>query len=293
MKKFTSFLVAFLTTSAFAFSQTDTVAVVSPWKITGVTGINFSQTSLVNWSAGGSNAIAGNVYLNGDLSYAKDKWLWENHLGLDYGLSKIQNEGVRKTADKIEIASKLGYKASKNWYYTGLFDFRTQFTKGYNYPNTQNYISTFLAPAFSTLSLGAEYKPNDKFYFYYSPVAAKFTIVNDDYLSNSGAFGVEPGKKFKAQAGSYVKTGYKADILENVSLTTSLNLFTAYDKSFGNIDVNWDTIINMKINKFMNAMLSTSLIYDDDIKYVDKDGGKHGARVQFKEVLGVGIAYKF
>ena len=32
---------------------------------------------------------------------------------------------------------------------------------------------------------------------------------------------------------------------------------------------------------------------DDDIKFIDADGVTHGARVQFKEILGVGLSYNF
>lgn len=294
MKKL--FLIAILAIShlaVFSQNETDSVKAEPKWNLSGVTGINFSQTSLVNWAAGGSNAIAGNIYLNGDLIHKTGKWLWENHLATDFGLSRIQNEGVRKTADKFDFASKLGYQATEKWYYTGLFDFKTQFAKGYNYPNTETYISDFLSPAYSTLSIGAEYKPCDKFYLYYSPVAGKFTIVRDDSLSSVGAFGVDPGKKFKAELGSYLKMGYKTQVMQNVDLVSTLSFFTAYNNSFGNIDVDWDVLINMKINKYMNAMLNTTLKYDDDIKFVDKEGVEHGPRVQFKQLLGIGLAYKF
>ena len=294
MKKLLLLCVMYLVAIAgFSQNETDSVKVEPKWKLSGVTGVNFSQTSLVNWSAGGSNAVAGNIYLNGDLVHKNGKWLWENHLATDYGLSRIQNEGLRKTADKFDFASKLGHQASEKWYYTGLFDFKTQFAKGYNYPNTDVYISDFLSPAFSTLSVGAEYKPCDKFSLYYSPLAAKFTIVMDDSLSTLGLFGVDPGKHLKAELGSYLKMGYKTQLMENVDLASVLSLFTAYNKSFGNIDVDWDVIVNMKINKYMNAMINTTLKYDDDIKYIDKNGVERGPRVQFKEILGIGLAYKF
>jgi hypothetical protein len=62
--------------------------------------------------------------------------------------------------------------------------------------------------------------------------------------------------------------------------------------------VNWETLIGMKVNKFLSASLSTNLIYDDDIRLaVDRnDDGKDdgtGPRIQFKEVFALGIQFQF
>jgi len=48
----------------------------------------------------------------------------------------------------------------------------------------------------------------------------------------------------------------------------------------------------MKINKFLTANITTNLLYDDDIMIKDADGNI-GPRVQFKEILGVGLTFKF
>jgi hypothetical protein len=57
--------------------------------------------------------------------------------------------------------------------------------------------------------------------------------------------------------------------------------------------VNWDMMIAFKINKFLTTTLTTNLVYDDDIKTVDAAGNQRGAKVQFREVLGLGLAYSF
>lgn len=59
------------------------------------------------------------------------------------------------------------------------------------------------------------------------------------------------------------------------------------------IDVNWDVLISMKINKFLSATLNTTLKYDNDVKTFEDNGEKRGAKVQFKEILGIGVAYNF
>jgi len=286
-------IIAILSVNLFAQSNDTTTIKVKSWELKGVTGLNFSQTALSSWSAGGENSVAGNAYLNGTLIHKSGPWLWSNTLALEYGLTNTKSQGTQKSADKIEFSTQLGYTTDNKWYYTAMADFKSQFYKGYNYPNKEHYISKFMAPAYSTLSLGIEYRPNDDFSIYYSPVAGRFTFVEDDYLSDNGFFGVDKGDRFKAEFGSYLKARAQKKIMENVTLITKADFFTAYDNTFGNVDIDWDLLINMKINKFLNASLNTTLKYDDDVKYIDDEGNKHGARVQFKEVIGIGIAYNF
>lgn len=135
------------------------------WKVNGLTSLNFSQLSLSNWAAGGENSIAGNALVNLSANYQNREGLinWNNDLILGYGLLRQSDDPVRKSDDKIDLASKFGYKAREKWFYTGLFSFKTQFAEGYDDPGDvdRNVISNFLAPAYMNLSLGMDYKPNE------------------------------------------------------------------------------------------------------------------------------------
>ena len=101
--------------------------------------------------------------------------------------------------------------------------------------------------------------------------------------------------KFFAPAYSNVSLGMDFRPKSNYSLYLSplAGKLTPYDKQIGNVDVNWDVLINMKINKYLSATLNTTLKYDNDVKTFNDEGEKHGAKVQFKEVLGIGVAYNF
>lgn len=263
------------------------------YKLSGITGINASQTSLSNWSAGGENSVAGTGYLNASLKRKSGKWLWTNVLALEYGLTYTETNGTQKVSDKIDFSTQLGYQANAKWYYTIMGDLKTQFYKGYKYPDKSHYISKFFAPAYSNISVGMEYHPNNNYSVYISPLAGKLTFVQDDSLSNIGAFGVDPGDKFRAEFGAYVKGRAEKTIMKNVKLISTLDMFTAYDSSFGNIDINWDMMLSMKINKFLSATVNTTLKYDDDAKSINDAGIQKGPKVQFKEMIGVGIAYNF
>lgn len=264
------------------------------WKLNGVTGFNLSQTSFNNWSGGGENSLAGNIYLNGSLKRKSGNWLWVNTLALDYGLTKNKSQGMRKTSDKIDFSTQIGYSTADKWFYTAMADFKSQFYKGYDYPDKDRYISKFFAPAYVNISLGVEFRDKEWYSVYLSPIAGKLTFVEDKYLSDLGAFGVDKGDRFMAELGAYLKGRLEKEIMENVKLISTVDFFTAYDDSFGNVDINWDVMISMKINKFLSASLNTTLKYDDDIQRYHDDGTwKGGPKIQFKEMLGIGVAYNF
>lgn len=292
MKKQLLLAATILFTAVSIFAQDDLED--GKFKVSGVTGLNLSQTAMTNWSAGGENSVAGTAYLNGSALRKSGNWLWENQLILEYGIAKTKTTGTRKVGDKIDFSTKLGYSTNGIWFYTGMADFKTQFANGYKYSDAGkgDPISKLMAPAYSNVSLGMEYRKS-WFSLYMSPVAGKLTFVQDDHLSSIGAFGVKKGDKFRAEFGAYFKARAERELVENVKVISTLGMFTAYDKSFGNVDVDWDILISMKINKFMSATLNTTLKYDDDIKYVNNDGVQKGPRVQFKEVLGVGFSYNF
>jgi hypothetical protein len=296
MRTVLSIFAILLAGSIFAQEKADTTF----WKKTGDFTLSFNQVSFSNWAAGGKNSVSGVSLFNYMFNYQKERTSWDNSLNLGYGLLKESDRDLTKSEDKMEFNSKVGYKLSEKgkWYYSGLFNFRSQFANGYKYPNVVNKISALFAPAYVSLALGADYKPHDKFSLFLSPLGSKFTIVADDDLSAAGAFGVEKGKKFRAEMGGTLKSELKFPIVTNVDVVTGLSLFSNYLKSPQNIDVNWDFRLNMKINKFLSANLITNMIYDDDI-YVavdrNEDGifeGK-GRRVQLKQLFGAGFSLKF
>ena len=284
----------FAALATITYAQTDDKGYQEgAWVLKGVTGLNMSQTAMANWSAGGENSIAGNAYLNASLTHKKGNWLWVTNMVLDYGLSKTKSQGMRKSSDKIGLSTQLGSSTDNVWIYTLMGDLNTQFAKGYDYPDKEHQISNFFAPAYSNIALGMEWRPKSNYSLLLSPVSTKMTFVTDDYLSDLGAFGVDPGDHFKIEGGAFVKARAELPVMENVNLITTADFFTPYSKDFGNIDVNWDVLISMKINKVLSATINTTLKYDNDVKTFDDNGVKKGAKVQFKEVLGIGLAYNF
>ena len=275
-------------------AKTDTV---KSWSKGALFNLGFSQTTLSNWAAGGNSSVSASGIANFHLNYLNKKESWENTLNLGYGLQKLDESDVQKTDDNIELTSKYGRKASDNWYYAGLLNFRTQFVAGYNYPNDSVKISSFMAPGYMLGALGMNYKHKSDFGLFISPVTSKTTFVMDDQLSSIGAFGVDVDKKIRREIGGYLRGNFQKEIMKNVKLTTTLGLFSNYLENPQNIDINWDLLVLMKVNKYITVTINTNLIYDHDITITqDKDGDGinevNGPRTQFKEILAVGFSYK-
>lgn len=300
MKKFILIALA-MGFAQFTFSQeADTI---KPWKTGANFSITFSQTSLTNWSAGGENSLSSNGYINWFGDYKKGKSIWENRLDLAYGLTKQGTQDFRKNDDKIDLSSKYGLQAKEKWYYSVLFNFKSQFADGFDYlEDTTLLLSGFLSPAYTSIGVGMDWKSKDYLSLYISPVTARWIIVNNQDLADMGAFGVDPaeydglgnviknGQKVKSEFGALLRAEFTRDIAKNVNLKTKLELFSNYLDKPEEIDLFWDVFLTMNINSWLAATLNTTLVYDADVMIMDKDGNK-GPRTQFKEILGVGITY--
>lgn len=293
--------------------QTDTI---KGWKKGGVLGLNLAQTSLTNWAAGGQNSFAINGLFSVYANYKKEDIAWDNSLDIGYGLLKQgKNSDYMKTDDKFDFMSKFGKKATNEFFYAALLNIRTQMTEGKDYAKDTSKISNLFAPLYVVGALGMDYKPNGYFSAFIAPLTGKITYVNDQDLANAGAFGVEPatydnlgsilkeGQKTKSEFGGYLRIIYsrndfKTELLKNVSFTTKADLFSNYIHNPQNIDVSWETQIALQVNKYVRVNINTHLIWDKDILMPidnDGDGVTDGSKafVQFKEILGVGLAYTF
>lgn len=300
-------VVLFLAGTGLSFTQ-EAADSLKNWKIGGDVSLTFGQTALVNWSSGGVNSMTLNGHLNFRADYQKDKMLWTNNLIMAYGMYLEKNEKRKKTDDKIDFTSNLGYKMAGHWYYSLTLGFKSQFDKGYPEDEDEIFNSDWLAPAYVTLGAGFTYKPSDNLQLILSPAAYRLTIVNNQRLADAGEYGVDPaefelqedstmlmtkkGKNFRHEFGFNMKFMYAVTIVKNVDFQTNLELYSNYLEDPQNVDVYWDNYFVFNINQWLSANLTTSLIYDHDVNITDKDGNT-GPRTQFKQTFGLGLAYKF
>ncbi|WP_310595248.1 DUF3078 domain-containing protein [Flavobacterium sp.] len=299
--------------SIFAQELTNTKSpdTISYWTKKNKLGFDISEIAFVNWSAGGNSAVSG--LFKGEFlrMYAKENRKWVNELFVRYGLNKQDGLGVRKTDDAIQFNSTFGYRKDTitNWYHSAKFNFNTQFTNGYAYPNTEKVISRLFAPAYIFLGVGAENANKEKKrIFYISPFTFKTTLVLDQNLANQGAFGVSKaiydtsgnilvnGKRSKTELGFLFTSFYKREIVKNITLVNKLSLYSDYINNFGNIDVDCDLSLDLVVNQYVKANIGARVVYDDDIKAKEEVNGTQvtvGPKAQLKQLLGVGIVYQF
>lgn len=269
------------------------------WQRSGVFSLNMTQVSLTNWAAGGFSSVSGIAMFNGAANWKKGRRAWDNSLVLAFGGQQIDDGDPVKTDDRIELNSKYGYDLGKHWYLAGVFQFRTQFTEGFNTDGTR--ISNFLAPAYGLLGLGLDYKPNDNFTVFISPATARLVIVNDELLWGGSTdpelrvYGVKNGNTTELEAGGYLRFMYKTELAKNISFMTRGDIFSNYLRDPGNMDVTWETLWTFKVNDWFAATLNTLLIYDHDTNLPKKDGEGlpyAGPATQFKQTLGIGLTVK-
>ncbi|MFI5171186.1 MAG: DUF3078 domain-containing protein [Chitinophagales bacterium] len=309
MKKIIS-LFSFLIFTAITFSQTD-IAIDTSWKKGGGAILNFNQTSLTNWAAGGESNLSSTLLTNFYANYNKDKTTWDNSLSMNYGMITANNyQDVRKNEDRIELNSKYGRYAFDKFYYSALLNFITQFTAGYDYltdPEALVPISKFMAPGYLTAALGLDWKPNEKFSLFLSPATGKFTFVLADEISNNIAdtvnlknrYGVKIGESVRSEFGAMVIASLNTAVGPNGSFTSKLVLFDNYTDPItehrGNIDVDFQNNLNLKVGKYLATTLFVQILYDHDIvipTYNENDeiiGA--GPKTQIKEVFGIGLSY--
>jgi hypothetical protein len=267
--------------------------------------------SFTNWNAGGTNSISGIITGKASAKYKQEKWFWNSNFNVRYGLNSQEEQGIRKTDDVIEVISNIGLEKdpTSNWFYSGRFSFNTQFANGFNYPDRETPISRFMAPGYMFFGLGMEYGRHiERLSFYASPFTLKTTFVLDSDLANRGAFGVDAaiydlegnilreGRKIRQELGILLTNQFEEEVFENIKVNSLLRLYTDYINSFGNIDVEWELNLDMKVNQYVKATLGSHLRYDNDIKTdVEQNEVTNeeiiitGAKLQWKQILGVGV----
>ena len=273
------------------------------WSHKGNFGLNFGQSSYTNWSAGGQSSFNGQGLFNYEIHYLKNNFKWDNILAtsLGYSFFDFKMKPI-KTDDKIEFTSQAGLKATEKLNYSAELAFRSQFAYGFNYAiDSTNYVSHFLAPAYITLGIGMEWVPNKYFSLYFSPVTGRMTIVNDDRLASEGAFGVNDLDKYdtiihtnapkvRYEFGARAVAKFQYPITKNIEFNSKLELFSNYLNHPERVDVDWQNLLVLKVNSWLNANLSTHLIYDYDVPFYDEFNQKiEGSKIQFKEVLAIGF----
>ena len=287
----------------FTYLKAQTTPDTLKWQKNGAITFNFANVGLSNWASGGQNSISIGGLIDLKALRTTNRSIWQSSFNLALGAAQIGKAGenlFKKTDDQMIASSIYSHKLNPHWSLGAGLEFRTQILAGYLFGRDTlgrekrgQLISNFMAPGYiNTTVLGAVY--NDKHWTAsFAPTFGKLTTVLNDSLANAGAFGVEKGKKLRIELGLNVNIKMDYNLAENVNFKSNANFFSAYDPYFiKRIDVNWETLFTLKVNKYITTTFGTQMIYDQDILIKQSDNSSKMA-VQFKHVLNVNFSYKF
>lgn len=277
--------------SAKAQEETAVKDTTKVWTKKGNFSLLFNQSNFSNWAAGGENNLSGNANINYDFNYKKDNITWDNKVVASYGLVKTKNSPFeKKTDDRFEFNSLYGKKASGYWYYSAFLNFKTQMTKGYIYDKDVNgaefrtQTTNLLSPGYLTFGPGMLWKKDNNLKFNLAPATSKITIVDAEFtLPEEAYFGVEEGKSLRYELGFYASGYYKFGLMANVSMENTLNLYSNYLENPGNVDIDYQLNVVMKVNRYISTNLSLQAVYDDNAF----------RGFQTRQVFGVGVNFGF
>lgn len=267
------------------------------WTARWMTGLNGAQAVYDNWSNGGTNTISVTASTVFNLMYRKDRFAYALSTNLQYGKARIQDEGTRKTDDRIAINNKFSYLFdNKKWSVFANINFSTQFDQGYDYDVPEGappkLISEMFSPAYFTQVVGIAYTPA----YYFSAqtgLAMKETIVANSALSEryglyhyvqntslTGRYALFQTENFRFEPGYSAALSFEKDIFSNVHLVSSVETFTNLQRHIRRTDVNFSNELVGEINDFMNMSFQFVMIYDEDFS----------KQVQIKQVLSAGVS---
>lgn len=280
----------------------------TPWNLGGDGNLGFTQTYLENWKKGGKSAISMLMVLKGFANYSNKKIKWENSGEIRNGWIKLGNSDgiknmIQKNDDKFEITSRFGVSAFKKWYYSTEYNFQTQFFNGYNYPDRENPISGFLAPAKTLFKIGLDYKPNKNLSIFISPLTSKTVLVRDTTKVDQTNFGIDKGRRRFWEPGINADIKFKYSFDKNISYETKYKMFVNYTKPFSKFDIDWENQFKVQFTDHVNMQLMFHMLYDDNVLFTKYDDAgnvlknpdgttQKETRLQIKELITVGFTYK-
>jgi hypothetical protein len=274
------------------FSQSNDIP--EKWKNSGNALFLVNQSSFSNWTSGGQSSISGTLKIDYNFNYSDNGWDWDTKVISHFGLNKISgSDFLKKTDDRIEINSVLGKKFNNDiigrWSYSSFFNFQTQFAKGYRFGRDANgnpnrtEKSRFFSPATVQLGVGMYWKKSKDLWVNVAPMTGKLILVNRRFTENLNEnqtyFGVKKGGNSRFELGASIRSYYKSEIFENVTMENRLSLYSDYLDRPQNIDFDCTFNFIMKVNQYVSTNLIFQFVYDDN----------EIRRVQVREVLGVGL----
>jgi hypothetical protein len=252
------------------------------WKNELVGALNLTHASFDNWAQGGEDAFGWQVALNGTFTHFAPKHEWANSLKLAYGTTKVGDQDARKSVDEIKLESVYTYKAGAFVDPYVAATAATQFAEGYVYSDTaKTAVSGFLDPGYFTQSVGIRRAYRDIVATRLG-AAAKETITDKFPVPYTDDPETDEIEDTKTEVGAESVTDLNLKLSTNILFTSKLALFSNLEAS-NEIDVDWDNLLTLKVEEYLNVNLNVRIFYDRDVS----------TSRQIKESLAIGLTYSF
>jgi len=257
-------------------------AETTAWSRSGTFTFLLNQSAFENWVAGGVSSVSGTVGVNYDINYLKGDWSWDNKIIASFGITKIKEEDVKKTDDRLEWNSVIGKKAKGYWFYSAFLNFKTQFTDDLD-SDTEGP-TKFLSPGYLQIGPGMLWRKSDNLKLNMAVATSKLVIVDKELtLPDEAYFGVEQGTSVRYELGASIGAYYKFTLMENITMENILNMYSDYLENPQNLDFDYSINIMMGVNKYFSTNLAFQVIYDDNAFQ----------GLQTRQMIGLGINYSF
>lgn len=261
------------------------------WNYSGDYYLQFLQNYVSNnWYKGGESnySMVGSVTLQANYNN-KQKVKWDNKLEMKLGFQTSQSDQIHKlktSEDMLRYTGKIGFQATKKWYYTAQLIAYTQFMKGYK--NNDPFVySDFINPLNVNLSVGMDYEVswfNKRLTgnIHLAPAAYNFKYVSR--LDLSKRYGLKEGNHTLHDIGSECTIDLLWKMSDMIKWRTRLYGYTTYRRG----EIDWENTFTFQFNRYISSNLFIFPRFDDG---AERDG-KYGYW-QLKEYASLGFSYSF
>ena len=259
---------------------------INGWQKSGKTSFLVNQTAFSNWVSGGENSVAATLSVDYNLNYYKNGWSWDTKSS--FGINKnSDSKYFKKIDDRIDINSVVGKKFVEKFSFSSFLNFKTQFARGFKYSindegnEIRSEKTRIFSPAYTQLGVGIYWKESNSLWVNFAPITGRLIIASkkftNDLEEGEEYFGIPRGQNSRFELGASISAFYKFELVENIMLEQSVNLYSDYLYKADNIDVDYTLSAFMKINDYLSTTLIIQCIYDDNaIK-----------SIQLREVFGL------
>lgn len=274
-------LLAFIVTAGSA--QTEVKAPPQPpppWKHALVAGLTLTQVAFTDWTQGGENAMAYTATADGISEFNDTISNWSNSYKFAFGETRLGDQGMRKTEDRIDISSVYTYKLGSliNPYVAA--GLKTQFAPGFIYDGSGNAakVSKFFDPGYLTQTAGVGYQPMAEVktrlgFGLREILTSEFTQYSDDPTTSDT-------EKVSVNGGFESVTNIEWRLDDNLLFTTQLEFFAPV-KTLREVVVRDNTSLIAKVSKYVTANVNVQLINEKRVT----------PRTQIKQSLALGLSY--